>query len=215
MRRLDWALIAFFGIAFLIAWGMIPLLAGIARESGLPDWLTLSRMGEALDFGATDLAGTVQTLTFTGQTLVQILFSPEAGLLVAFFLRGAMGEEPGLRGFALPRLESRMSPFYASLIISVLWAAWHLPALLYQNAVSIVAFLLPALLLSFVFTWLFNGSGGSLIPGMILHATQNSEEIFEVLFPGLLGTDWELMSSLALLVVSGIIAFFVWRQSHP
>jgi membrane protease YdiL (CAAX protease family) len=61
--------------------------------------------------------------------------------------------------------------------------------LLHQDTISIVAFLLLAFVLSFVFTWLFNGSGGSLIPVMLFHATQNSEEIFEVLFPSLVGTD--------------------------
>ena len=163
---------------------------------------------------ATLLAGALNTFTFDGRTMARILISPQAGLLVAFFLRGAMGEEPGLRGFALPRLQSRMSPLWASLIIGVLWAAWHLPVLLNQNAVSIVAFLLLARVLSFYFTWLLNGSGGSLIPVMILHATQNSEEVFESALSGLAGTDWELASSLGLLVVGVIVAVWLWRQSR-
>ena len=60
-RRIDWPLIAFFCLAYGIAWGMIPLLGTIARQSGLPvgqtlpAWQALSRMGEAWDFGNTDL----------------------------------------------------------------------------------------------------------------------------------------------------------------
>ena len=41
-----------------------------------------------------------------------------------------MGEELGLRGFALPRLQERMPPFQASLVIGALWGAWHLPVLI-------------------------------------------------------------------------------------
>ena len=42
----------------------------------------------------------------------------------------AMGEEWGLRGFALPRRQERYSPLSAALIIGVLWALWHLPVLI-------------------------------------------------------------------------------------
>lgn len=87
-----------------------------------------------------------------------------------------MGEELGLRGFALPRLQQRMSPFAASLVLGVLWGLWHLPLLLGRDPVSVVAFLLLGIALTFVFTWLFNGSGGSLLPPLLLHATQNWDE---------------------------------------
>ena len=58
---------------------------------------------------------------------------------------------------------------------------------------------------------LFNGNGGSLLPVMIFHAAQNSEEIFETLFPGLVGTDWELISSLGLLLFGLIAGVLLWR----
>jgi membrane protease YdiL (CAAX protease family) len=177
-------------------------------------WYLVALLPVGLYLLATAFSGALSTFTLDGKTLVRILFSPEAGILVAFFLRGAMGEEPGLRGFALPRLQTRVSAFRASLVIGILWAAWHIPVLLHQDIISIVAFLLLAFVLSFVFTWLFNGSGGSLIPVMIFHATQNSEEIFEVLFPSLVGTDWELASSLALLGTGVVVAIVMWRRSR-
>ena len=114
----------------------------------------------------------------------------------------------------MPRLQARGSPFRASAIIGAFWAAWHIPVLLSRNVVSIVAFLLLAFGLSFVFTWLFNGSGGSLLSLMIFHALQNSEEILEILFPGLIKTGWELVSSLGLLVIGVIAAVLMWRRSH-
>jgi membrane protease YdiL (CAAX protease family) len=278
--KVDVPLIIFFLIAYLIGWGLIPVLSNIAHNSGLDNWLTLSQMAEALNFENVDLpvagwlvflitriqdfsfslAGIIMiavvygrdglkelgqrlirwrvnwkwylfaflpfglyflatvfsesigSFKFTGNTLVTILFQAETGFLVYLFLRGPMGEELGLRGFALPRLQSYRSPFLASVIIGVFWAAWHIPVLIGRDLVSVIAFLLLAFVLSFIFTFLFNKSNGSLIPVLLFHAAQNSEEIFEVIFPTLIGTEWELISSLTLLVIGLIIGVVLWRE---
>lgn len=42
-------------------------------------------------------------------------------------LDGPMGEEPGWRGFALPRLQAEWSPLIATLILALLVVGWHLP----------------------------------------------------------------------------------------
>lgn len=134
-----------------------------------------------------------------------ILFAIDGGLLVTLFLRGPLGEELGLRGFALPRLQERTNAFRASAVIGLLWGLWHLPVLLGREPLIVVVFLLLAFGLSFVFTWLFNGSGGSLVPVLLFHTFQNSEEVFERILPALVGTNWELVSTLSLLAV-GIVA---------
>lgn len=173
--------------------GLVPL-----AFYGLATALAASRAGAlSTDFSAASLGG--------------VLFGAEAGIVFHFFFRGALGEEPGLRGFALVRMQERMGPVRASLWIGVLWALWHLPVLVGRDPVQIVAFLLLAVLLSFVMTWLFNGAGGCLLPPMLFHAVQNSEEAFETVFPFLRGTAWEMPSTLALLAFAALVTVQVVR----
>ena len=48
-------------------------------------------------------------------------------LLITFV--GALGEETGWRGYALPQLQRRFSPLASSLILALLWFGWHLHGL--------------------------------------------------------------------------------------
>lgn len=197
---------------------VIGLTAGIAGLRRLGDrlvrwrfaigWYLVALLPVYLFAISVVLAGATPVVEL--ETVGAALFGLESGLLVSLFLRGAMGEELGLRGFALPSLQERMSPFTASLVIGVLWGLWHLPVLVTRAPASIVLFLVLVVGLSFLFTLMFNGSGGSLIPGLILHATQNWEEGFEALFPALVGTEWETPSTLLLLAL-GLAAGVVLR----
>lgn len=174
-------------------------------------WYALGVLPLGLYGLAVAVAGVGGSAEITVTTITTALFSLHSGLLVSLFLRGAFGEEFGLRGFALPHLQRRMSPFRASLVVGVLWGAWHLPVLWGRDWLLIVAFALLSVGLSMLFTLLFNGSGGSLIPVLLFHATQNWEEGFEVFFPALVGSEWELVSTLSLLAVGLVAAGAVWR----
>lgn len=177
-------------------------------------WWMLALLPALLYLIATFIAGGAASFTLSAQSTSAALFSLEAGLLVTLFLRGPMGEELGLRGFALPRLQQRMSAFKASMVIGALWALWHLPVLIDRNIVSIVIFLLLAFTLSFLFTLMFNGSAGSLLPGLVFHAFQNNEETFETIFPALVGTDWELTSSILLLLAGIGAGVYLWSAQR-
>lgn len=176
-------------------------------------WYALALLPVGLFAIATVLAGASPVVEL--DTVVAALVSLEAGFLVSLFLRGAMGEELGLRGFALPQLQRRMSPFAASLVIGVLWGLWHLPVLLSRGPVSAAFFLVLTIGLSCIFTLLFNGSGGSLIPVLLFHATQNWEEGFETFFPALVGTGWETPSTLVLLVIGIGAGVVLWLRRSP
>jgi uncharacterized protein len=94
---------------------------------------------------------------------------------IFIFLFIALGEEPGWRGFALPDLQRRFSPFAASIILAFFWAVWHAPLLGNEFAWNIVpAFLLSLVGATFVQTWIFNRTRGSVFAPMLLHATVNT-----------------------------------------
>ena len=98
-------------------------------------------------------------------------------LLFAAVLGGGL-EEPGWRGFALPRLQERHSPLVSSLVIGMVWGMWHIPLSFADSTVQgVVApgwYLLNALALSVIFTWLFNRTGGSVFLAILLHASVNA-----------------------------------------
>jgi len=50
--------------------------------------------------------------------------------LILEILTSGLAEEPGWRGFALPRLQSRYGALLGTLILGVLWGCWHLPLFL-------------------------------------------------------------------------------------
>jgi membrane protease YdiL (CAAX protease family) len=47
-----------------------------------------------------------------------------------------LAEEPGWRGYAQPTANRRYAPLTAALIVSVIWAFWHLPNILFGPTVT-------------------------------------------------------------------------------
>src|SRR3546814_4714751 len=89
------------------------------------------------------------------------LIALPAVLLAGHLFRdpGALGEELGWRGFALPRLLELMDARRASLLLGLVWAVWHLPAFflstLSQSQVNFGLFILNVVAFSVFMTWLF------------------------------------------------------------
>jgi membrane protease YdiL (CAAX protease family) len=77
----------------------------------------------------------------------------------------SLGEEPGWRGFALPRLQARFGALGASLVLGVLWGVWHLPLALTRGDPTEGTFsgwyLLGSTGDAVLYTWLFNATGGA------------------------------------------------------
>ncbi|QBD75069.1 CPBP family intramembrane metalloprotease [Ktedonosporobacter rubrisoli] len=96
-------------------------------------------------------------------------------LLIMEILTSGLAEEPGWRGFALPRLQRQFGPLLASIILGLLWSGWHLPLYLASwgngaGLLEIGEFFLTTIGIASIMTWVFNHTRGSLLIAILLHA---------------------------------------------
>jgi membrane protease YdiL (CAAX protease family) len=102
-------------------------------------------------------------------------------ILGAFFWPGllaiALAEEPGFRGFALPRFLASRTPLAAALIVGLLHTFWHLPFLIGAVAEGYPMGILTNLMIivsgSVFFTWILNNTNGSVLMALLLHASED------------------------------------------
>jgi uncharacterized protein len=124
--------------------------------------------------------------------------------LFSIFPGSALGEELGWRGFALPRLQAGHSAVAASLIVGVAWGTYHFPLFLLGSPTRPLALFLPfaisAVIMSIFYTWMYNGTGGSLLIVVLLHATTNLplSVVYAPLGERVVGVFWLLDAMLAL-----------------
>jgi membrane protease YdiL (CAAX protease family) len=161
-------------------------------------------------FGALVLPGVAAS--YQPLTLSMVLAYP-AAFVSTFVLGGPLGEEPGWRGFALPRLQPRYGPSAGSVILGVLWALWHFP--LFWSGVwtpptlpNMVMFIVMITALTVVMSWVFNNAQGSLLITMLMHASFNTfaNKVVAPLFPAPLLDEYGLLPEL---VGFGVLAVLV------
>ena len=122
---------------------------------------------------------------YNGAPLANLAANPSmlVSVFLPFVLFGllipSIGEEPGWRGFALPRLQKQYGPVVGTLILGTLHGIWHLPALLTPlfdpfTVSGFIHFVLTAIAATFLYTWVFNNTGGSVWIAMVLHASGNA-----------------------------------------
>ena len=98
-------------------------------------------------------------------------------LLLSIFPGSAGGEEIGWRGFALPHLQAVRSALGASVVLGIAWGVWHLPLYLTGADMRPLSLFAPWVVLtvavSIILTWMYNGTGGSLLIVVLFHAASN------------------------------------------
>jgi membrane protease YdiL (CAAX protease family) len=135
---------------------------------------------------------------------------PALGLtFVVLALTDGLGEEPAWRGYLLPRLLVHRGPVLASLIVGLIWWLWHLPLVWTEGGAMegqpLWLLLADLLVKSLIFTYVFLGTGGSVLIAILLHASTN---LFAV--SPAVGPDGDLtvaLLALALKVVLAVVLF--------
>jgi CAAX protease family protein len=235
VRRYE--LVIFFALSYLIAWSGIPFGSFLAFSplvsaivvvliaEGLPGLARLGRrlikwrvnwiwyaaaiglplLVHAVGIGLNMAAGA------PAPSLDQ--FQPWYGVVLVFGLamvnplEGPLGEEPGWRGFAVPRLQSKWSPLASAALLGLLITGWHLPLVFMPQFDLSLPDIATTVAVTFWYAWLFNRTGGSVLLTLIAHATEGSVN-FQGLWPAGPDADrttWTWLISWALLVVALLI----------
>lgn len=105
---------------------------------------------------------------------------PLSFLIATFLDAGAVGEETGWRGLALPILQKRMHPVGATLLLGILWSLWHIPAkpILLMSGFSYFIvffglFTIRLTALAIVMTYFYNRVGSSTLIAIAMHGLHN------------------------------------------
>jgi CAAX protease family protein len=141
-----------------------------------------------------------------GETLAALRFSlgGTAALYLIFFV-AALGEELGWSGYAIDPLQARYGALSASILLGIVWAAWHIVAMVQggQSPVWIAWGCLDMVATRVLMVWLYNNTGKSVFAVALYHATANVST--KTIFPG--GSyHAERIISLILVVAAGVVA---------
>jgi uncharacterized protein len=166
--------------------GIVGLLRRMVRWRMAPVWYAVALLLPV----AIALAAAAFNVMLGAQAPSSVELGGWTGLFSTFFILllipglGGTWEEPGWRGYALPRLQVGLSALLASLILGVLWAFWHLPLMVVGEVPrSDIVFVISW---TVVITWLFNNTRGSVLLAMLMHAMNNtiSGSFFGPMFSG-------------------------------
>jgi membrane protease YdiL (CAAX protease family) len=113
---------------------------------------------------------------------------------------GPLGEEPGWRGFAVPRMQQRSSPLAAALALGVLVAGWHLPLVIIGDVGPVG--LVTTFSITIVYVWLFNRTGGSVLLTLLFHNVQGCIRIGDLGYTGTALARQEFLECIAWSIVA-------------
>jgi len=103
------------------------------------------------------------------------------GYSTMFFF--ATGEELGMTGYAIDRLQQRYSALTSGILLGLIWAGYHIPSFIisgYYSAEWIFWHALYIIAGRILFVWIYNNSGRSFFAMSLFHSTFG---LFWILFP--------------------------------
>jgi uncharacterized protein len=154
--------------------GLAALGRSLVRWRVHPGWYALALLGAPVLMVAGVAAfyepGVLAALPQNGSLLLVLLVN-----ILGIAVLTGLAEEPGWRGYAQPAANRRYQPLVAALVVSVVWALWHLPnALFGQTPIETATHLLLTVVNGFVLAWVYNATRGSVLLVMLMHGSQNA-----------------------------------------
>jgi CAAX protease family protein len=175
--------------AIMVACPMVAALILVARESGRAG--VVAHLRRSFDYQRIVLKAwyvpivllcpTVAVLSYGVMRLLgmplpapQLSLTTAVVLFVLFFASG-VGEESGWSGYLIDPLQQRLSALVASIVLGLVWAAWHLiPLVQVGRAPDWIAWwCLGTVSLRILHTWLYNNTGKSVFGAVLFHAMNN------------------------------------------
>lgn len=147
-----------------------------------------------------------------------LLISYPLAFVAVFFGGGPLGEEPGWRGFALPRMQKSYGPLLGTLLLGVVWTCWHLPDFLTSAQgggpgtgmsaflSNFPIFMVLVIELAILLTWIYNRTNGSVFISALAHASVNTPQV--ILVPLFLAVDTTSLN-MATLIGFGVTAIVI------
>jgi membrane protease YdiL (CAAX protease family) len=176
-----------------------------AAAVSIPLAVVLASGGFNVLFGAEESA--VRDLEISGLMLIFTM-----RLVFPFF--SPIAEEPGWRGFALPRLLDGRSPLAATMVLAPIVALWHVPLIFIAGEDLAPVFLLATVAVTFFYTWLFVHTRSVLIT-ILAHAAEGTiirEWTGTDGWSGASETQFSLIYTGAWCAVVGALLLFDWQM---
>jgi membrane protease YdiL (CAAX protease family) len=125
---------------------------------------------------------------------------------------GPMAEEPSWRGFGVSRLQMTRSPLVTAAVSGVLIALWHLPLIGDTGWIGLAT----TFSITFVYVWLFNRTGGSVLLVLLFHNAQGFVTMPDLGYSGdaLARQQWlEFLGWTAIALLLVVADRAVWRTA--
>ena len=190
-RMFQWRVGLRWYLLVLVGYPLI-FLIGLTAYSGAAPWIALSQ----------------------NWSLLLSFYLPMAAVGIIF---PSLGEEPGWRGFALPRLQQLYGPLAGTLILGALHGLWHLPVYFIPGSILDGPFNLTAfaantgllIAMTVIWTWLFNNVGQSVFFAMFVHGVSNATSgLIPQFWTDTTGDPW---SSFKIVAVFALLLILVTR----
>jgi len=189
-----------FSLRFRPVWWLAAI--GMPLGYGLVAWAAAALLGD----GWPDPAAFGVTAKLPGLSWPLVLL-----VWVATF---GLGEESGWRGWLLPALTRRMSPFWSALVVAGVWILWHAPAFWFNPTyvamgAGIIGWMLALVCGSYLLAWMTIGARWSIVPVLLWHAG------FDLLTAADASSGLIAATVSAIVMVQGVVcAGLLWRAGR-